>query len=186
MPIHTFEQTKKSRVTNFLNSLGKRKISPSANKRSNTRSYFGEALSTYRSLALKQYNDIVLGHKDEDALDFWRAHQANLKVLSTMAARFLATPASSVPLESAFIIAQHHMYFANNDRDLVQRICHTPFFTKAKCVKTDEPAPEQLESKRIACQASFEHSFTEVVLGKTCEKLFLLFILFQILTYYFK
>ena len=68
MPVHTSEQVKQSRVTDFLDSLGKRKISSSANKRSNTRNYFGEELNSYRSLALKQYNDILVGHKDEDAV----------------------------------------------------------------------------------------------------------------------
>ena len=55
-------------MTDFLDSLDKKKMSSSLNRRSHTRNYFGEELCTYRSLAQKCYNEIVVGGKDPDAV----------------------------------------------------------------------------------------------------------------------
>jgi hypothetical protein len=68
MPTYISQKSKGLRMKEFLDSLNKTKMPSSSNRRSNIRSYFGEELSTYRSLAQKRYNEIILGHEDADAV----------------------------------------------------------------------------------------------------------------------
>ena len=62
--------------------------------------------TTLNTDALKQevisyYNTTVLCYSD-DALSFWKDNQSRFPILSQLAALYLVTSASSVPVESLF------------------------------------------------------------------------------------
>jgi hypothetical protein len=67
-----------------------------------------QEISTYRSLASKEYHDITENgskNKEYDTMAFWRLHQHELGYLSQLSRQFLCSPATSVPSESAFSTA---------------------------------------------------------------------------------
>lgn len=121
------KKSKMSTVGIFMDSLHKKDKSMLSSKSNDTKSTMNDEISTYRLLAQKEYNLLVHGDKDPNTvsiyvqndllthlflliifqMQFWKIHQHELKMLSTLAARFLATPATSVPSESAFSTASY-------------------------------------------------------------------------------
>lgn len=100
-----FEPTKKIKdnlIQSFLYSVGKSQSQPVKNKIILTLS---EELSTYRSLAIREYNNIIEGGKSHNPMVFWKANEEKLKFLYTLARKYLLTPATSVPSESTFSVA---------------------------------------------------------------------------------
>ena len=92
-------------IAALLDSAGKR--APGVPKHVSALSIVQE-LSTYRSLASKEYHDITENgnkNKEYDIMAFWRLHQHELKYLSHLSRQFLCSPATSVPSGSAFSIA---------------------------------------------------------------------------------
>jgi hypothetical protein len=70
---HKPKQASTSSMASFLSSIGKKNLpSSSTTIRSTTKSKFNEELSTYRSLAQKEYNAIVLDDKENDVVSIIR------------------------------------------------------------------------------------------------------------------
>lgn len=90
-------KSERTAVNTFLQSVGHESMNTKGK-----RATLVEEFRTYRLLA-----DRFMELKDTDAtvLDFWSTHTHELPMLSTFARRFLATPGTSVPSESAFSIS---------------------------------------------------------------------------------
>jgi hypothetical protein len=88
-------------IAALLDSVGKR--TPGVPKHFSALS-IAQELSTYRSLASKEYHDITENgskNKEYDTMAFWRVHQHVPKYLSQLSRQFLCSPPTSVPSESA-------------------------------------------------------------------------------------
>ena len=86
--------SKPSAVCVFLHALG-HEPSTSGNKRAT----LVEEMRSYRLLASKHPTPTESEHT---TLQFWSMHATKLPILASFARRFLATPGTSVPSESAF------------------------------------------------------------------------------------
>lgn len=84
----------------FLLALGRHESSNSAHKRST----LTEEIRIYRSIVSKYAK---INENDDTALRFWATHAERLPLLASLARRFLATPGTSVPSESAFSISNY-------------------------------------------------------------------------------
>ena len=96
------ETRKSNSIQSFLSTVGK---SQSRVKSTNAPVNIADELAAYRSLAIREYNDIVEKGKEHDVFSFWRSHQGQLRCLASLARKHLITPATSVPWESAFSVA---------------------------------------------------------------------------------
>jgi hypothetical protein len=90
---------KSNSIEYFLSTVGK---SQSRVKSSITPLQIADELAAYRSLAMREYNDIVEQGKKHNVFSFWHCHQGQLTFLTTLARKHLITPATS---ESAFSVA---------------------------------------------------------------------------------
>lgn len=95
-------QAKSSCLQGFLSSIGKRR---SSIVEENTTLSIADELSTYRSLAIKEFNEIIEQIKEPDPFSFWNSHGRTLKFLSMLARKHLIVPSTSVPSESTFSMA---------------------------------------------------------------------------------
>ena len=101
--IHSQRENRKSNsIQSFLSTVGK---SQSRVKSSITPLNVADELAVYRSLAMREYNDIVEKGKEHNVFSFWQCHQSQLECLALLARKHLITPATSVPSESAFGVA---------------------------------------------------------------------------------
>lgn len=96
------ESRKPNSIQSFLSTVGK---SQSRARSSVIPLNIADKLSVYRSLAMREYNDIVEKGKEHHVFSFWQRHQSQLKCLASLARKHLITPATSVPSESAFSVA---------------------------------------------------------------------------------
>jgi hypothetical protein len=91
-------------IHGFLGSIGKR----SSDRSSETITLsIREEIANYRSLASKEYSEIVENGKEPNAIRFWQTNAPHLTSLYGLAKKYLASPATSVPSESAFSVASH-------------------------------------------------------------------------------
>lgn len=95
-------QTKSSCLQGFLTSIGKRRLSA---VQGNTTLSIADELSTYRSLAIKEFSEVVEQFKNPDPFNFWNSQSHTLKFLSILARKHLIVPSTSVPSESTFSMA---------------------------------------------------------------------------------
>jgi hypothetical protein len=95
------KKPKMSAMEAFLNAVGDDTIPKSVGPRA----ALVEDLYNYR-IAVTKYNS---EHQPSvsSCMSFWQSHGTNFPCLSTIAKRFLCTPATSVPAESAFSISAH-------------------------------------------------------------------------------
>lgn len=93
-----------SSMQSFLCTIGKKNIH---GVQQNSNLSFNEELVSYRSLANREFLDILDGRKVADASRFWEIHGDRLKILQKFAKKYLITPATSVPAESAFSCASY-------------------------------------------------------------------------------
>ncbi|CAF2972075.1 unnamed protein product, partial [Rotaria sp. Silwood2] len=96
----------KSILSSFLSSVStdasvKRQVHPNSNNNNS----IADELFLYKSLATKEVKKIVDNNLNPDASEFWRIFGNQMPQLKNLAKRFLCTPATSVPSESAFSIA---------------------------------------------------------------------------------
>lgn len=66
-----------------------------------------EQLALYRSLASREYTDIVEHGKIHDSFEFWNRFDNKLPLLAFFARQRLIVPATSVPSESLFSVAAY-------------------------------------------------------------------------------
>ena len=86
--------SKRSAVGAFLQAVGRE-----TNNTGKKRTTLNEEIRNYRLLA-SQY--VTMNDNEGATLRFWKMHAEKLPILATFARRFLATPGTSVPAESAF------------------------------------------------------------------------------------
>lgn len=98
------DTSSKNPIQTFLTTIGKRQSS--ATKAISIMSIQDE-LTVYRSLANREFTDIIEGAKMPDPNKFWEVNGQRLKQLNKLARKFLISPATSVPSESAFSCASY-------------------------------------------------------------------------------
>ena len=98
------EKIDRNPIQSFLTTIGKTQSSVA---RSTLPPSLHDGLAIYRSLANREFIDIVEGKKMPDVNQFWEAHGGRLRILKGLAKKHLISPATSVPSESAFSCAAY-------------------------------------------------------------------------------
>lgn len=104
------DKRKSNSIQAFLSTVGK---SEPRVKSGGTHLNIADDLSVYRSLALREHNDIVEKGKEHNVFAFWLAHQGQLRSLAYLAQKHLITRVTSVPSASALSVAS---FLGHNER----------------------------------------------------------------------
>ena len=124
----TQEQSEVNLLQGFLSSVEKRQPRIAHN---DTTLSIANKLSLYRSLALREFDDVIQNNKWYDPFLFWNTNSNKLKFLSSLARRHLIVSSTSVSSESMFSIAS---YVGRKEKNRLapDNLC-TSVFLEDKC-----------------------------------------------------
>lgn len=95
-------ERKSNYFESFLSSVGKHQ---SRHSKNDTTLTIAEELAAYRSLAMREYTDVIEYAKEHNPIGFWHLHGQQLNFLASLARKYIVIPVTSVPSESAFSTA---------------------------------------------------------------------------------
>ncbi|CAF1634855.1 unnamed protein product [Didymodactylos carnosus] len=99
------QKPKQSATTSVTSFLQAARSSNSSTQKARKSCTISEQLAVYRSLATAEFVEICDRGKKPDVMLFWQSNIDKIPFLAKLAKRYLATPSTSVPSESAFSMA---------------------------------------------------------------------------------